>query len=225
MPATNPSSALAPVVVRDLTVSFGRRTVLDGIDLHVARGLRPDPERAPERDLRTSRGSRWLRFPVAFPGARARAVHPALAPFARSSRASRIGAVAARRLVPPEHATRAISLMITGLTLANVIGVPLGTFVAQHAGWRIVLAAIALTLFSIGILAKLGSETVEAIDNASRTKAIAIFLRIGFVSFSISSSVPEGRRRAPTMSRSSSTSGRSTRPFRSASCRGSDSPA
>ncbi|TFV77406.1 cytochrome P450 [Blastococcus sp. CT_GayMR19] len=35
----------------------------------VARGVRPDPEQAPERDLRTSRGSRWLRFPVVFPGA------------------------------------------------------------------------------------------------------------------------------------------------------------
>src|SRR5688572_17592856 len=32
-----------------------------------------------------------------------------------------VGAVAARRLVPPDHATRAISLMITGLTLANVL--------------------------------------------------------------------------------------------------------
>ena len=40
--------------------------------------------------------------------------------------------------------TRAISLMITGLTLANVIGVPLGTFVAQQASWRIVLGAIAV---------------------------------------------------------------------------------
>src|SRR3712207_4809611 len=41
-----------------------------------------------------------------------------------------VGAVAARRLVSPDRATQAISLMITGLTLANVIGVPLGTFVA-----------------------------------------------------------------------------------------------
>jgi cytochrome P450 len=32
-----------------------------------ARGVRPDPDQAPERDRRTSRGSRWLRFPVTFP--------------------------------------------------------------------------------------------------------------------------------------------------------------
>lgn len=32
-----------------------------------ARGVRPDPARAPERDQRTTRGSRWSRFPVLFP--------------------------------------------------------------------------------------------------------------------------------------------------------------
>lgn len=33
-----------------------------------ARAVALDPDRAPERDDRTSRGSRWLRFPVVFPG-------------------------------------------------------------------------------------------------------------------------------------------------------------
>ena len=62
-----------------------------------------------------------------------------------------VGAVAARRLVPPERATQAISLMIVGLTLANVIGVPLGTFVAQQSSWRTVLGAIAVVgLVTIG---------------------------------------------------------------------------
>ena len=32
-----------------------------------ARGVRPDPDRPPQRDERTSRGSRWLHFPVVFP--------------------------------------------------------------------------------------------------------------------------------------------------------------
>jgi cytochrome P450 len=32
-----------------------------------ARGVRPHPDHAPERDDRTSRGSRWMRFPVTFP--------------------------------------------------------------------------------------------------------------------------------------------------------------
>ncbi|MFW3171403.1 MFS transporter [Geodermatophilus sp. CPCC 206100] len=55
-----------------------------------------------------------------------------------------VGAVAARRLVSPDRATQAISLMLTGLTLANVIGVPLGTFVAQQTSWRLVLGGIAV---------------------------------------------------------------------------------
>src|SRR4028119_82148 len=48
-----------------------------------------------------------------------------------------VGAVAARRLVPPERATQAIALMITGLTLANVVGVPLGTLVGEEVGGRL----------------------------------------------------------------------------------------
>lgn len=55
-----------------------------------------------------------------------------------------VGAVAARRLVAPERGTSAISLMISGLTLANVIGVPLGTFLAQQTSWRLVFGAIAV---------------------------------------------------------------------------------
>ncbi len=30
------------------------------------RGVRPDPERQPERDLRTERFTRWLHYPVRF---------------------------------------------------------------------------------------------------------------------------------------------------------------
>lgn len=59
-----------------------------------------------------------------------------------------VGAVAARRVVAPEKATQAISLMFVGLTVANVAGVPLGTWVGQHAGWRWVFGGIA----AIGVL-------------------------------------------------------------------------
>ncbi len=77
-----------------------------------------------------------------------------------------VGAVAARKLVPADRAASAIAKMMVGLTLANVIGVPLGTFVAQQASWRLVLAAIAVIgLVTIGgLLAWLPADAGEPGD-------------------------------------------------------------
>ena len=47
-----------------------------------------------------------------------------------------IGAVVAANLVPPNRRASAVALMFTGLTLANVLGVPLGTALGQALGWR-----------------------------------------------------------------------------------------
>lgn len=47
-----------------------------------------------------------------------------------------IGAVVAASLVSDDKRASAIALMFTGLTLANVIGVPLGTLIGQELGWR-----------------------------------------------------------------------------------------
>lgn len=63
-----------------------------------------------------------------------------------------IGAVVAADLVAPSRRAAAIALMFTGLTSANVLGVPLGTFLGQAAGWRATFWAIA----GIGVLALLG---------------------------------------------------------------------
>ncbi|CAI2465293.1 Inner membrane transport protein ydhP [Serratia ficaria] len=47
-----------------------------------------------------------------------------------------IGAVVAANLVAPNRRASAVALMFTGLTLANVLGVPLGTALGQALGWR-----------------------------------------------------------------------------------------
>jgi len=47
-----------------------------------------------------------------------------------------VGAVVAASVVPPGKRASAIGLMFTGLTLANILGVPFGTFVGQGLGWR-----------------------------------------------------------------------------------------
>lgn len=62
-----------------------------------------------------------------------------------------IGAVVAASLVPVEKRASAIALMFTGLTLANVLGVPFGTFIGQQFGWRITFWIVAgLGLLSLG---------------------------------------------------------------------------
>lgn len=53
-----------------------------------------------------------------------------------------LGAVVAAGLVAPNRRAQAIALMFTGLTLANVLGVPLGRLLGQHYGWRTSFAAI-----------------------------------------------------------------------------------
>ncbi|MEW2548466.1 MFS transporter [Streptomyces sp. NPDC047002] len=67
-----------------------------------------------------------------------------------------IGSVVAAELVAPEKKAGAISMMFTGLTVANVVGVPLGTLVGQHAGWRVTfLIVAALGVVGLAGIAKL----------------------------------------------------------------------
>jgi DHA1 family inner membrane transport protein len=47
-----------------------------------------------------------------------------------------IGSVVAADLVAPQRKASAIAMMFTGLTVANVLGVPMGTALGQHWGWR-----------------------------------------------------------------------------------------
>ncbi|WP_375409845.1 MFS transporter [uncultured Methylobacterium sp.] len=60
-----------------------------------------------------------------------------------------IGAVVATSLVPRHQRTQAVALMFTGLTLANVLGVPFGTALGQAIGWRSTFFAV----FGTGVVA------------------------------------------------------------------------
>ncbi|MDB5848989.1 MAG: transporter, partial [Rhodoferax sp.] len=55
-----------------------------------------------------------------------------------------IGAVVAAGLVAENKRASAVALMFTGLTLANVLGVPLGTALGQAMGWRTTFYAVVL---------------------------------------------------------------------------------
>lgn len=55
-----------------------------------------------------------------------------------------VGSVVAARIAERGKEAQAISIMFTGMTIANLAGVPLGTFVGHHFSWRISYAVIAL---------------------------------------------------------------------------------
>ncbi|KIC91305.1 MFS sugar transporter [Flavihumibacter solisilvae] len=63
-----------------------------------------------------------------------------------------IGSTIAAALVPAEKRASAISIMFAGLTVAIVTGVPLGTFIGQHFGWRATFIGVSL-LGVVGLVA------------------------------------------------------------------------
>ncbi|WP_347555336.1 MFS transporter [Robbsia sp. KACC 23696] len=71
-----------------------------------------------------------------------------------------IGSVAAANLVASNRRAQAVALMFTGLTLANVLGVPLGTALGQLAGWRSPFWAVA----GIGVLSLIGLWRVMPVN-------------------------------------------------------------
>lgn len=60
-----------------------------------------------------------------------------------------LGAIVAAALVAPQRQSAAIALMFSGLTLANVLGVPAGAWIGQHWGWRSTFWAVS----SLGVIA------------------------------------------------------------------------
>jgi DHA1 family inner membrane transport protein len=79
-----------------------------------------------------------------------------------------IGSVLATSLVPVERRASAVALMFTGLTVANVLGVPFGTWLGQHYGWRATFWAVGLIgLAAMAVLAAFVPHTdaPETVDD------------------------------------------------------------
>lgn len=64
-----------------------------------------------------------------------------------------IGSTIAADLVPANRRASAIAIMFSGLTIATVTGVPLGTLIGQHWGWR----AAFILIVGVGIIAMIGN--------------------------------------------------------------------
>jgi DHA1 family arabinose polymer transporter-like MFS transporter len=91
-----------------------------------------------------------------------------------------VGAVVASKLADPGREARAVSVMFAGLTIANIIGVPIGTYIGHHLDWRFSFGAIAffglITLFSI----KLWMPFIKAQNETSFKSSLKIFRNINF---------------------------------------------
>lgn len=62
-----------------------------------------------------------------------------------------LGAIVAQRLVGPGEGARAVAVMVGGMTVANLLGVPGATFISNMLNWRMTFATVALS----GLLALL----------------------------------------------------------------------
>ncbi|WP_181777426.1 Cmx/CmrA family chloramphenicol efflux MFS transporter [Amycolatopsis pittospori] len=73
-----------------------------------------------------------------------------------------VAAATAVALVPVERRGRALAILVGGLTIANIAGVPAGTFLGQHAGWRAAFWAVtALTVIALIAVFALVPETQD----------------------------------------------------------------
>ncbi|MFF8554563.1 MFS transporter [Streptomyces sp. NPDC015501] len=79
-----------------------------------------------------------------------------------------IGSVVAADLVAPQKKASAISLMFMGLTVANIVGVPGGTYIGQAAGWRVTFLVVA----ALGIIGFLG--VAKLIPEAGRPASVSV---------------------------------------------------
>lgn len=71
-----------------------------------------------------------------------------------------IGSTIAADLVSENRRASAISIMFTGLTVATITGVPIGTFIGQQFGWRFAFVAIVI----IGIVGFIANSILVPSD-------------------------------------------------------------
>ncbi|MFF6948113.1 MFS transporter [Streptomyces iakyrus] len=86
-----------------------------------------------------------------------------------------VGAVVATAAAGPAASTRAMGVMVGGITLANIVGVPLGTAAGQLSGWQApfwTLAALAVVAAAV-IARRIPADTTRA-DTSLRAEATAL---------------------------------------------------
>jgi DHA1 family inner membrane transport protein len=92
-----------------------------------------------------------------------------------------VGSVAATSLVPPERKASAIAIMFTGLTVATLLGVPVGAWLGLELGWRATFSAVSLIgVFAIAVIARLvpRDRSADAKINSSFRHEVRALTRV-----------------------------------------------
>ncbi len=86
-----------------------------------------------------------------------------------------MGAVMASKLSEPGREARTVSLMFAGLTLANIIGVPIGTYIGHNFSWRISFIIIAAVAFLAAICIKKWMPSLKPASNGGFMQSVSAF--------------------------------------------------
>jgi len=89
-----------------------------------------------------------------------------------------VGSVVATSLVAPDKKATAIAVMFTGLTAATILGVPFGTWLGQHSGWRSTFWAVTLIgIVAVVVIQLLVPKRLQADAVAQDSVSLAILVQ------------------------------------------------
>lgn len=86
-----------------------------------------------------------------------------------------VGSVVASRIALKGKESQAVALMFAGLTLANLLGVPLGTYIGHDYSWRISFAVVVVVGLITLLSLKLWLPALEAPKNPDIKKELSFF--------------------------------------------------
>ena len=89
-----------------------------------------------------------------------------------------IGAVVASQLAEPGKEARAVSMMFAGLTIANIIGVPIGTYIGHNFSWRLSFFIVAAFGLITAATTKLWLPAIKNKNEGSFKDSLAIFKNV-----------------------------------------------
>ncbi|MCJ1961201.1 MFS transporter [Novosphingobium mangrovi (ex Hu et al. 2023)] len=101
--------------------------------------------------------------------------------------------VVATRIVGPERAGRAVSLVFSGISIATILGAPVGTWIGQQLDWRAAYTAIGLLALVAGLVLAFAVPQREDLaggpirQELASLRRIKVWIMVLFGSFAVSS--------------------------------------